>query len=234
MSKFAYMIKTVNVITIGIRFGKSFRIPDIAGEMVDDLLYKTNSPFNPKIFPKINETPHREKILFNGKTKNSLNILMEDIILTWHVDDFENDFMYLRDKVIPYFTNVFFQKYKIINIRRIGIIFGHKLESLSKLDKVVEEFSEKNIEKPNSVQLNFSKKIPVVEASYKKGVEDYINVIFTVTKDGDDIFADLDYQLYFEPALGDIRDGNAVEFLKNANSFLINDFHSWIGKYDKN
>ena len=40
--------KNIEQLVLGIRFAKSFRIPDIAGSIIDNILYGEKSPFNRK------------------------------------------------------------------------------------------------------------------------------------------------------------------------------------------
>jgi len=42
-------------LTVGIRFNRSFRIPDVSGDIIDNILYSDKSPFGTKFFPKVQE-----------------------------------------------------------------------------------------------------------------------------------------------------------------------------------
>ena len=88
-------------ITFGIRFNRSFRVPEISGEMIDDILYSNKTPFGTEFFPKIQETA-REKVLFNNKTNEYLRINTDDIILGVEIkDNFEEKFNWLKDQGLP-------------------------------------------------------------------------------------------------------------------------------------
>src|SRR3989344_7619163 len=103
---------------LGIKFERSFRIPDISGEMVDNVLRDDNSPFNFSFFPKIQE-PRKEKILFNPKTSDYLRINSDDIILGISVEkNFTHRYQWLQNDVLNYFKEVLFKKYEIKNIMR--------------------------------------------------------------------------------------------------------------------
>ena len=79
-------------ITFGIRFNRSFRVPEISGEIIDDILYSNKTPFGTKFFPRIQET-RREKVLVNDETTEYLRINTDDLILGLEVkDDFEEKF----------------------------------------------------------------------------------------------------------------------------------------------
>lgn len=42
-------------LTLGIRYNRSFRIPDISGDMIDNILYNEKSPFGEEFFPRMQE-----------------------------------------------------------------------------------------------------------------------------------------------------------------------------------
>ena len=72
--------KDIIGLTLGIRYAKSFRIPDISGDIVDHILYSSNSPFGTEFFPKL-QSFSQEKILHNPKTSEYLRINTDDVIL---------------------------------------------------------------------------------------------------------------------------------------------------------
>ena len=91
-------------ITIGIRFARSFRIPDISGNIIDNILYGEKTPFGTKFFPKVQENSNREKTLYNPKTSEYLRINTDDLILGIEVDnDVQKKFDWLKSDVLNYF-----------------------------------------------------------------------------------------------------------------------------------
>jgi len=103
------LITKIKGITIGIRYQRSFRIPDIAGEMVDDILQNKKSPFMLNPFDGIQENSTREKVLFRKDTNEYLRINTDDLILGMKVSkDFEKKYDCLTKSVIPYFENELF------------------------------------------------------------------------------------------------------------------------------
>jgi hypothetical protein len=123
------LITKIKGLTIGIRYQRSFRIPDIAGEMVDDILQSKKSPFVLNLFDGIQENSTREKVLFKKATNEYLRINTDDLILGIRVSgDFEKKYDWLKNKVIPYFGDELFGNFKIKNIMRLGIIFHHELK----------------------------------------------------------------------------------------------------------
>ena len=230
-SKEKLMLNTITNITIGIRYARSFRILDVAGEVIDDILYSSDSPFGVKFFPKITEDVNRERILFNPETKNVLRINTDDLILRIKVQDFERDFKKIVDDFIPYFKDEVFQTFKIHKIRRFGVIYSHSLPITKDLNSIISEFSKQNVKEPNNTRLYFSQKLSVPEAQFRKGLNDYFNTIYTFTQIEDELLADLDFQRYFEPNVEDIRDSEPEQCLEDSKKFLTEKFHSWLKNY---
>jgi len=220
-------------ITLGIRFNRSFRIPDISGDMIDNVLYSNKTPFGTKFFPKVQENSSREKTLFNPNTSEYLRINTDDLILGIGVEnDFEKKFNWIKDDVLPYFQNELFKSYEIKNIRRLGIIFSHKIGKNKKLTEAVASFTENEVSDADNISVSFSKKAPATEALFRKGVNDYKNRIYNFQELKEAVYADLDYQYYYEPAIEDLRECFADKILDEAKIFLKNTFYKWLNKYE--
>jgi len=220
-------------ITLGIRFNRSFRIPDISGDMVDNILYSENTPFGTEFFPKVQENSNREKTLFNPKTSEYLRINTDDLILGIEIDNnFEKKFKWIKDDVLPYFQNVLFKNYGLKNVRRLGIIFSHKIEKNKKLSTAVTSLTENEITEADNINISFSKKAPATEALFRKGVNDYKNRIYNFQELKEFVNTDLDFQYYYEPAIEDLRECFTEKILDEAKTFLENNFYIWLSKYD--
>ncbi len=220
-------------ITLGIRYAKSFRIPDIAGEIVDSILYGRNSPFDPKVFPRIQENSARERTLYNPETTEYFRINTDDIIIGLTVDnDFDKKVSWFIDKIFPYLKNDIFPKYEIKNIKRIGIIFDHKISKQKEIEEAISVLTKKNLYEVDNVNISFSKKTASSEALYRKGVGDYKNVIYSFFEENEALLARLDYQYYYKPVVEDLRDCFGERVLNDAQGFLIGTYHKWI--MDKN
>lgn len=177
-------------ITIGIRFTRSFRIPDISGNIIDNILYSEKTPFGTKFFPKVQENSNREKTLYNPKTSEYLRINTDDLILGIEIDnDFQKKFDWLKTDVLNYFKETLFKEYKIQNIRRVGIIFSHKISKNKKLNEAVSLITDKSIDDVDNVSISFSKKLVATEALYRNGVNDYKNTIYDFDEMKEAIYA---------------------------------------------
>jgi len=220
-------------ITLGIRFNRSFRIPDISGDIIDNVLYSNKTPFGTKFFPKVQENSSREKTLFNSNTSEYLRINTDDLILGIGVEnDFEKKFNWIKDDVLLYFQNELFKNYEIKNIRRLGIIFSHKIGKNKKLTEAVASFTENEVSDADNISVSFSKKASATEALFRKGVNDYKNRIYNFQELKEAVYSDLDYQYYYEPAIEDLRECFADKILDEAKNFLENTFYKWLNKYE--
>lgn len=221
-------------ITFGIRFNRSFRVPEISGEMIDDILYGSKTPFGTEFFPKVQETA-REKTLFNNKTNEYLRINTDDIILGIKIkDDFEKKFEWLKNEVLTYFKDVLFKEYGLKNIRRVGIVFSHKVEKDPNLGSAIKVLTKDKIDAVDNVNISFSKKLPATDALIRKGVNDYKNTIYNMTEMDDSILAELDYQYYYNPPIEDLRECFIDKVLTDAKTFLEGSYYNWLKLENKN
>lgn len=221
-------------VVVGIRFKRSFRVPDISGEIIDDILYSDKSPFDSKFFPQVQEGA-RERILVNDETTEYLRINRDDIILGLVIEDnFDERFNWIKEEVLPYFKDVLFKKYGIKNIIRIGIIFSHKLKQDSILNTAVKLVTKESIEGVENINISFSKKLSSIEALYRKGVDDYKNSIYNFTEKGDELLAELDYQYYYNPPIEDLRECFTENVLDDAKTFLETQYYPWLINDKKN
>ncbi len=224
--------KDIIGITIGIRFGRSFRMSDISGEIIDNILYSEETPFGTDFFPQVQENSKREKTLFNPSTSEYLRINTDDLILGIEINNnFEEKFNWLKDDVIKYLKDILFHKYNIKNIQRLGIIFSHKIAKNKKLSEAINILTASNVSDPDNISISFSKKASTEEALIRKGVSDYKNRIYNFYDLKESLRVDLDYQYYYEPAIEDLRECFTEKILENSKKFLESDFHNWLNAY---
>lgn len=222
-------------ISLGIRFVRTFRISDITGDIIDNILHCDKSPFDIKYFSKIKENTAREKILLNDETGDYLRINTDDLILSISVNkNFDKKISFIKNSVLPYYKDVLFKKYKIENIKRIGIIFHHKLNKIEKVSNLVKDFTSDKIGEINNINLSFSKKLFAEDGSMIQGVNNFKNTIYTFEQQKDEIFFNFDYQYYYEPALQDLRNTDIDKIIDDSSKYLENDvYNNWLNEYDK-
>lgn len=220
-------------ITIGIKFNRSFRMSDISGDIIDNILYSDKTPFGTDFFPKV-QTSNSERTLFNPETSEYLRVNTDDIILGVVVDNnFKKTMKWLNQDVVSnYFGEILFRKYAIKNIRRIGIVFSHKISKNKKLVDAVSLITENSLADVNDINISFSKKIGSIEALYRKDVNDYKNTIYNFQDIKEAINCSLDYQYYFDPVIEDLRDCFIDKIFDDSRNFLEKNYYQWLLKYD--
>ena len=226
--------KTVVGVTIGIRFMRTFRLPDMSGEIIDNILNDDNSPFDKKFFPRVNETVAKVKTLFNENGEN-LKISTDDFILSLKVDEnFDEKITFLKDKVLNYFNSIF-DLFTIENIQRIGVMFYCNLPNPKKLNDTVKTITNHSVSDMQTFDLTFSQKKQTMDGILKKGVDDYINIIYTITKDksNDLLGYNFDFQRFFSPDIMKLKDAKLDNHLDSAVKALEETYQSWIKDYDE-
>jgi hypothetical protein len=226
------MFDRISTLTFGIRYSKSFRIPDIGGEIVDRFLYTKESPFDTDYFPQVTEFRDGGRLLLNKKTERFIRFNVSDIVFGMQVDTFDGAFRHVTEDILPFLKTDYFGKYKIGLIQRVGIILSHKLEPSPATQTIVSALTHKNITEANNFQIQFSQKLPVTTAQFKKGVNDYRNTIYTFLLDEQGFIADLDYQHYFAPDIEDIRDASPETIFQEAKAYTEKKFHPWLRLYE--
>jgi len=224
----------IKEIVLGIRFSRSFRVLDISGDIIDNILYSKETPFGIKTFPNIRENSFREKTLYDPEKSNYLRINTDDLILGIEIEEdsnFEKKFSWLKEDVLKYFYSLF-NKYEIKNIHRIGIVFSHQIGKNKKLNNLVNSLTGNVISEVENINLSFSKKLPLGESLIGQ-TKDYKNTIYNFNEKEGSIFISLDYQRYYEPIIQDIRDVKAQKFLEEAEKFLFQTFYKSLLIYEQ-
>lgn len=227
------LINKIVGISFGIRYSRSFRIPDISGDIIDEILYGEDTPFGSNLYQKVSEPPNREKILSNTETEEYLRINTDDVILGIKVrEDFDRKYRWLVTEVIPYLEKIF-TAYKVRNILRVGVIFHHRLPKNEKLKDMVQEITAKSVGTTENIDVRFTKKLSTFQGILKKGVSDYRNTIYILSESRNYLLANIDYQHYFEPMVEDLRECKVKNIVEEAKEFMIKNYHPWISKYAK-
>lgn len=227
--------KQITGITLGIRYNRSFRIPDISGDIIDNIIRDKNSPFNEKMFPKIRESALRERLLINEETEEYLRINTDDIIISIKIDNnFDKKFAFFKNSVIPYFKTILFNKYKIENIKRIGVVYHHNFDQINKLTDAIKGLSDNKIDNVNNINLSFSKKLPNIESVITKDINNYKNTIYTFEQIEDKFNFNFDYQYYFDPSVQDLRNTDIDNIFDESLKYLEDSVHNKWLNYDEN
>jgi hypothetical protein len=222
------------MLTIGIRFNRSYRISDISGEIVDFILNNKKTPLWKDLKNKeVGETYGGEKIIIDRITKEFLRINTDDIIFSIKINNnFPEKFNWLTNTAMPIFEEIFTQ-FKITNIKRLGIIFSHKVSNKKPLNEIISSLTDTKIKDSTGITISFQKKGKTNKGVMQDGICDYTNAIYNIQESSDHVQVDLDYQYYFEPEEEYFEDCKISSFLTGAKKFLENDFYSWLKKYEE-
>ncbi len=215
----------ITKISIGIKYRRTFRIPNIAGDIVDFILNDTESPFGNKFFSEIADINNKGKILLN-ESGNTISVDYDNIILSLVVDaNFDHVYQQINDIYYPYVQNIL-NKFFIKNFDRIGIVFEHVFEGSAVVNNLIKGLTNSEISVPETLSLRFSKKI-AKETFWKKDIIDYGNVIVTYNKNLDGLNIKFDYQMHFSPEIDVIDDMPFESFSKSALEYLQAKFYNW-------
>lgn len=225
------MYKNVKNITIGIRFVRTFHLPEIAGKITDDVLRSKKSPFGEKFFEYVTTDREGGRVLHRGEVNNTTLIInKDDIIFSLDIEDFEGDFKKLQETYLPYIVDQIILGNQLSRVQRLGVIFRHSLENSSFSDNTVKSITDSKVDSPNDLIIRFSKKIGTMEGQAVRGKHDYKNAIFTFEYDSKNLFIDIDYQQYFHPIKEDVRDAKPYDFLVSAKSYIEKQYE-WLKKH---
>lgn len=227
--------KKIVGIALGVRFSRSFRIPDMSGEIIDNILRDSRSPFDTEFFPNYRESSTREKILLN-KNGDSIKITPDDFIFSLKInEDFEKKYVFTKEKFIEYVIYLFDQ-FAIEDISRVGILFYCNLSNSSKFSEAIKTITNQNIQSIKSFDLTFARKVKTEEGLLKKGVKDYINIIYSLSRNEDDesIEFKYDYQKYFLPTVTKLKDTKLEYHFEKSFKSFESEYAKWIKDYDTN
>ncbi len=224
-SKKNYLKNKIIDITIGVRFQRSFRIKDVLGAITDNLVYSEKSPLN-EYFDQ--QTQSNSEMTLTNEKGSYLRINTDDIVFK-HVfeksKNIEKEFEFLN-KYLKYIKNII-EKYNIAGVRRIGIIYNHKIESdQKKFISAIKSITNSQFSDVDDFSLSFLKKLSEKNGALKKDVNDYENVIYLFRKiSSEELAIGLDFQKYFLPPIEDIENKDFEDFIDDSKKYLEGVFY---------
>lgn len=225
------MKKHITSITIGIRYDRTFRVMDVSGHVIDSIIRDSRSPFKKNYFTDFAQLNNGGKALRNMETGESITVTPDNILVHLSVKNFEKDSDWVKTKVFPYLVHLVSEQ-KFVGINRVGVVFRHELGFSNKLKEVIKLFTKDKIQSTTDLLIRFSEKLPTLKGLAVDGKNDYRNTIFTLERDSNKLYADFDYQLYFEPKLDDIRNFNEIDFYESSLNALTENFYCWIENFN--
>ncbi len=207
------MKDNIKKIILGIKYNRSFNVPNMTGKIFDHILSSEGSPFKRDFFNVVAETINDGRCLINQKKGDMLSIDIDNVILLLNTDKFDQTIADIKEKYFPYINNEILKKFSFTNFDRIGIVFEHKLNNDNAAIKKIAEniFNKECIVTPDNFDLIFSNKIPSKNGFIKKELIDYYNLVQTFQQNKAGLIFKFDYQLYYGPVISSSDD---LEFNK--------------------
>lgn len=213
---------------VGIRYQANFKLEDVLGAVVQDLVKGGKSPFAGGYFENVlTENATRQKLLKRKSNESYLSLTPTDLIFeNFFEKDAESEFEWMLKDVVPYLVDKVLRQNGVGEILRVGIIFGYKADLSVTCNQLISEFTQARISTSENFMFRFSKKLPVDMAWVKKGVDDFKNLIVTVQKREAPAthLVDFDIQQYFRPQLDHLEDFDFVQFFRAAKTDLLSDY----------
>lgn len=219
-------------IAIGIRFRPNFSIEDRLGSITDKLLYSKGSYFNPDFFPIAQGNVGLKKLV-NDRTNNSLHIDNSNIILELHFNSYNKNYL---EEINKQFEECIIKgiliDFGVNDIIRLGYINRYIIEETKFSKMFIDKTIGETMEDIQDLNLRFTKKYGLFESYLKKDTNDYNLVIynFIKPKEENNLLISLDFQRYYDPALGRAISIKFDSFLKEMKKFNSKKFPEWIDK----
>jgi hypothetical protein len=195
-------VENLRKIIIGFRYEKCFKITDSIGTLQDDILRDPASPFRDSFFPKYSSYGDEGRILINPETEASLIIHPSDTIFQYSIEEgkIEEELKWFKEDAVSYIVDRILGENHIRSITRVGIMYVHKVNSSRLAENIIKKISDGSVEAGDQFILTYGKKDSTVDATLKKGVNDFLNKITIVKQlSKDEYEMTLDYQYYFLP-----------------------------------
>lgn len=226
----------IDNIAIGFRFERMFKLVDMFGNIVDDILDSKNSYFDTEYFPRIQAESPFDKSLLNQDTGNYLKITPHDIVFRHSFKakdnkkgnkEFAQSFPWFKRTVENYIIPEILIKYKINNFKRIGIVYTYELQEKNYAENLIKKLTNQSLVK--ATDLRISVRENVKESLLKKDINNYINKIYMVnTEEENKNIVSFDYQYYFEPLIADIRMFSTDNLINTSMESVKKTLYSWM------
>jgi len=217
-------------ISVGIRHRRLFRMPEIAGSIIDNVVRDDSSPFS-KIFTRTDaildeRRENKGRIIRDNEGLNSLVVDIDSVIINLSTDDIDVTLEKIKNSYLPYIVKNIHKKYDIDNINRIGVVYEYEIKGDPNF--LVQKITNSSIDGVQNFEAQFSSKDKDVRSLVMKDLLDYKNYIIGIAVDEENFLAKFDYQFYFLPEIKSISDIDFEGFFKESKEKLEAKFHSWI------
>lgn len=222
----------ISTISLGIRYRRSFRIPEIAGSVID-FVVNSQSPFKSKFFTRtdslIDNLENKGRVLLAEDDKTTFSIDVDNIILNLATDDFENEIKRLKEEIVPFIKKIF-KEFEIRNVERIGIVFQFTEENGGVIEQFVKKITGGTFSEVDRFGMRFTKRDKDLTALVKRDLLDFVNYIVSVSRNDKETSVKFDYQFYYSPEIANIEDVDFNNFIDIAQEKLDSKFLNWYKK----
>lgn len=223
----------ISRVVFGVRYEPQYRVRDSIGRLIDTILGAKGSPFGPDTFPLSEAGAHTHRLV-NPETDDSLTITQSDALLDLAMPTTTlGRVVQLAASFDTFVLSPLAEVCAVRNIHRYGMLVRFDDKGVHLMQRPVERYGDKDLPTPREMAIRFVYRLPTEEAYFRSGVDDYRNVIYTMTE-GDDgsVRLSLDYQEYFLPSLeaDELRKRPFATFAEQGTQYHRKTFGEWVRK----
>jgi len=221
----------IKKISLGIRHRRTFRIPEIAGAIIDHIIHDSASPFNLGYYDKTNAIIDnageiKGRILLDNTGDNSLAIDVDNVVLNLVAEDIDSILKEVKEKYLPYITKNIHKQFDIKNFNRIGIVYEYEITG--EPNHLISRLTDDTFSNAQTGLFRFSSKEIDQRSQIMQKLLDYKNYLIAIGFDEDTLKAKFDYQFYFQPEIGSPGDIDFDGFIDESKNKLEAKFLSWL------
>lgn len=221
----------IKKISFGIRHRRTFRIPEIAGGIIDHIVHDDGSPFNLDYYEKTNAIldnagENKGRILVDKGGENSLVVDVDSVILNLAAEDIDSTLKEIKERYLPYITKNIHKEFNIKNFNRIGVVYEYEITG--EPNYLISKLTNNTFSNAQTGLFRFSSKETDQKSQVMQKLLDYKNYLVAIGFDEDTLQAKFDYQFYFQPEIGSVGDIDFSGFIDESKSKLESKFLPWL------
>lgn len=221
----------IKKISLGLRHRRTFRIPEIAGSLIDFVVHDDSSPFNTDVYERTDALldgrgENKGRILSDASGANSLMIDVDSVILNLETKDINTTLKDIQETYLPYIVKNIHKEFKIENFNRLGIVYEFSLTGTP--NHFLSRLTGGKFSTAQSGQFKFGSKEMELKSAVMNGLLDYKNYLIAIGFDEHEMQSKFDYQYYFEPEIKSTGDIDFSGFIKESEQQLQHKFLNWL------
>jgi hypothetical protein len=224
------VISPISKVVFGLRFGPLYQLGDALGAIVDDILRAPGTPFGPLVFP-LSQKGLTTHVLHHNSRGDSLSITERDIVLTMAGSETLEQVDRLGEQFNAFVLGAVKRHMTMRMVSRYGMILELADVRSELRTSLMREYLGDDSD-AHDISLRYSRRLQTEEAHFRKGVNDFRNLIFTLQQDQESALISLDYQLYLDPALDseDWKKKPFDQFVRSGTSYASSSFDAWLSR----